>query len=153
MQIQAQQLDNDVSEIQERIQQREQDAETYAQEKVAASGRLPNESQRDYLIRTGKITPFSKLGLSKHGEDSATLQGALFDAEDESESGELEIVENARKRMSHRNLRQPGFASRLVDSSAEEELDSDVPRKKRKLQDAEEEAESEDSYEETESRM
>lgn len=125
-------LDKDVSEIQERMGEREHQV-TETQEHDTASGRLPNESLRDYLIRTGKITPFSKFGLSTHGESSATLQGALFDAEEEPAEEELVPGEAAGKIMSHRNLRQPGFAATPSDSH-DEDFDSDQPRKRRKLQ-------------------
>lgn len=133
-QIQSQiaDLDNDLAEIQDRIAEREKTA-TDAQEQDPGSGRLPNESLRDFLIRTGKITPFSKFGLTTHGESSATLQGALFDAEEEPAEEELLPEGVLGKGMSHRNLRQPGFAATFADSN-DEDFESDQPRKRRKLQ-------------------
>ncbi len=80
MQDHLQDLDNDLAEIKERISEREKEAQAGPAE-ASASGRLPHETQREFLIRTGKITPFSRFGLSIHGESSATLQGALLDAE------------------------------------------------------------------------
>ena len=67
MQSQIQDLDNDIVEIEERMRERETTAASADEPAAAASGRLPSESQRDFLIRTGKITPFSKFGLSTHG--------------------------------------------------------------------------------------
>lgn len=133
MQAQIDELNNDISEIEERVAERE--AKPSAVDGPdSTSGRLPNESQRDYLIRTGKITPFSKFGLSSHGESSATLQGALFDAEDETDLVQTEEADQVSKSMSHRHLRQPGFASAFVDLDTDENLDSDRPLKKRRVQ-------------------
>lgn len=128
---QIEDLDRDIAEIQDRINQRENENKA-ATKGVSASGRLPNESQRDFLIRTGKITPFSKFGLSGHGEDPETLTGALFDAEEETEA--LAATEEPTvSAMSHRNLRQPGFESATTTA---DELDSDGPRKRRRLDSA-----------------
>lgn len=131
MQEQIEQLDNDLAQIEERMRERATDATLVDQ--PSATGRLPNETQRDFLIRTGKITPFSRFGLSTHGESSETLQGALLDAEEEPDLGEIVPDVKTGELMSHRNLRQPGFASNLIDSSADEELESEHPRKRRRL--------------------
>ena len=133
MQGQIQDLENDVAEIEARMGEREANVGAAALQDATSTGRLPTESQRDFLIRTGKITPFSKFGLSTHGESSATLQGALFDAEEEPDLGDYDLGAEGGKSMSHRNLRQPGFATSFVDSSAEDEIDSDQPRKRRRL--------------------
>lgn len=133
MQGQIQDLDNDIADIEERMNEREIKAGMADQHDSASTGRLPNESQRDFLIRTGKITPFSRFGLSTHGESSTSLQGALLDAEEEPELDDIGLESVDGKSMSHRNLRQPGFASNFVDSSAEDEIDFDQPRKRRRL--------------------
>ncbi|OQU98837.1 Helicase conserved domain-containing protein [Cladophialophora immunda] len=133
MQGQIQDLDNDIAEIEERMRERENNAGMAGQHDASAAGPLPNESQRDYLIRTGKITPFSKFGLTSHGESSTTLQGALLDAEEEPELPDIEPLAEGTKSMSHRNLRQPGFATGFMDSSAEDEIQDDQPRKRRRL--------------------
>ncbi|KEF59697.1 DNA excision repair protein ERCC-6 [Exophiala aquamarina CBS 119918] len=133
MQGQIQDLDNDISEIEKRMTDRETNA-SQAVNDASSTGRLPNETQRDFLIRTGKITPFSKFGLSTHGESSATLQGALLDAEEEPDLAESGPAVNGDRIMSHRNLRQPGFASSLADSSPDEDFESDRPAKRRRLQ-------------------
>jgi len=148
MQGQVQDLDNDISEIEQRMADRETDAAQGGND-TSSTGRLPNETQRDFLIRTGKITPFSKFGLSTHGESSVTLQGALLDAEEEPDLAESGPAVNNDRMMSHRNLRQPGFASSLVDSSPDEEFETDRPAKRRRLQAKKKtSAEDEDSYDE-----
>ena len=127
-------LDNDHAEIEARIHQRQHHADNSTDQGEAASGRLLGESQRDFLIRTGKITPFSKLGLSTHGESSRNLQGALLDAEEEREAEEFEQQGKSNEAMSHRDLRLPGFAKyEASSSSAEEDQTSDRPWKRRKL--------------------
>lgn len=125
-------LDNDLAEIQDRMQEREKGAAN-AQGEVSGSGRLPNESQRDFLIRTGKITPFSKFGLSTHGVSSETLEGALLDAEEEPDDEEAFPEAGQPGAMSHRNLRQPGFATSFVDSD-DQDFESEQPRKRRKVE-------------------
>ncbi|RMZ81468.1 hypothetical protein DV738_g2270, partial [Chaetothyriales sp. CBS 135597] len=132
LQGQIEVLNNDLAEIQDRIAEREKDAQEGPQAPLA-SGRLPHESQREFLIRTGKITPFSKFGLTTHGASSTTLQGALLDAEEEPEEDVSVSVSAPQgpdgQAMSHRNLRQPGFAASFS-HSAEQELDSNRPRKR-----------------------
>jgi DNA excision repair protein ERCC-6 len=134
IEAQIKDLDQDLDEIQQRIDEREHETTTNINEGTSASGRLPNESQRDFLIRTGKITPFSKFGLSTHGVSSATLQGALLDAEEEPEDTDLDpdTEAPAGASMSHRNLRQPGFATTFADSDRDD-TESLQPRKRRKL--------------------
>lgn len=72
-------------------------------------GRLPNESEKDFLIRTGKITAFGN--------------SAGFVLEDEDDS---EVI-------SHQNLRAPGMADVGEDSEMETGTDDELPRKRRKL--------------------
>ena len=136
----------DLGQIQERIAARHnQSAEGNAEDGAAlvhdltskGSKRQPNESKRDYLIRTGKITPFSK--YEQHPKISESLAEVMFDAEldeendddddDEEEEGEgdgtrsdeddddYEEGGSARKKeaklkepLSHRHLLAPGFA-------------------------------------------
>jgi DNA excision repair protein ERCC-6 len=72
-------------------------------------GRLPNESEKDFLIRTGKITAFGN------------STGFVIEEDEEEENGPV----------SHQNLRVPGFTGvsrvinkRPVDESGEEYIDS-----------------------------
>lgn len=125
-------LANDLKEIQQRIDGRREEQETNAE--VTGTGRMPNESRRDYLIRTGKITPFSRMGAGPNTGPLASLQDALIDAEDERD--ELEALEQvkARSTVSHRNLVRPGFGfDDASESSVIEEPVSERPGKRRKL--------------------
>lgn len=69
--------------------------------------RLDKESEREYLIRTGKITPFSKMsGL----ERANTTEDALGDIND-SAAPSAQEEQVTKSNLSHQNLRQPGFAN------------------------------------------
>ena len=105
-------LDTDLEQIQERIDQRQVSgdgtSETLLEE--ATNKRMPNESQRDFLIRTGKITPFSKMAAGSLVRSGSNLQDVLLNAEE----GDLEeepVLEDSciNEPLSHRNLLQPGF--------------------------------------------
>ncbi|KAH7139411.1 SNF2 family N-terminal domain-containing protein [Dendryphion nanum] len=93
-----------------------------------ANGPLPNESRRDFLIRTGKITPFSKLAQS-HTRQTG-LGEVMLDAEVE------DLVEDTTKGpTSHQNLMKPGFQD--IESSSEAPSPSSIirerPIKRRRL--------------------
>jgi DNA excision repair protein ERCC-6 len=123
----------DLVEIEDRMNQRLREV-GQASGEGTSTGRLANESQRDYLIRTGKITPFSKFGLAAHGRSASNLQDALLDAEEEPAEEVIDLPEETVQFMSHRNLRQPGFGpSKAFDVSSEGDYESDRPRKRRKL--------------------
>ncbi|KAK0355812.1 DNA repair protein rhp26 [Friedmanniomyces endolithicus] len=150
-------LDGDREQIQKRIDERHSDAagdgETLLEE--AGNKRMQGESQRDFLIRTGKITPFSKMG-GQLLRTSSSLGDVLLDAEeegegqDEPEAGEEQ--EAQANLMSHRNLLAPGFdqedastaattpAADVEDDAAmarrlqDEEFASERPAKRRRLQ-------------------
>ena len=121
-------LATDLDEIQRRIDQRSQGQDT-ALPQTAGTGRMPNESRREYLIRTGKITPFAQMSAGPDEGPLASLRDALVDAEDERD--EKEALEQVKSRMgvSHRNLRKPGFGfdQDVVDVE-------DHPTKRRKVQ-------------------
>ncbi|KAJ9263893.1 hypothetical protein DTO212C5_7425 [Paecilomyces variotii] len=125
-------LEADLKDIQQRIDERHQGQEYAAQ--ATGSGRLPNESRRDYLIRTGKITPFSKMGSGTNEGPLASLHDALIDAEDERD--EVEALEEAKNRaaVSHRDLRLPGLGFDETETSFEEVSPFDRSQKRRKLQ-------------------
>ena len=109
-------LDSDLNQIQERIDERHANGSENGESLLEETGnrRLPNESQRDFLIRTGKITPFSKMPGRSLVRSESTLQGVLLDAEEGNE--DEEVIEDAddaaaeQEQLSHRNLVQPGFA-------------------------------------------
>ncbi|KAI2792244.1 DNA repair protein rhp26 [Penicillium oxalicum] len=100
-------LVQDVTEIQKRIDDRRE-----AQEKADethGSGRLPNESRRDYLLRTGKITPFELMSQSGTNGALSTLQDALVDTEDQQQEAEERKKAHQEPQASHRNLLRPEF--------------------------------------------
>ncbi|KAE8355080.1 SNF2 family N-terminal domain-containing protein [Aspergillus coremiiformis] len=122
-------LANDLKEIQQRIDERHERQE--AADQVMGTGRMPNESRRDYLIRTGKITPFSKMSAGPNEGPLASLHDALIDAEDERDESEALEQVKSRSAVSHRNLIRPGFG---FDETSEVSTEGDEhPRKRRKL--------------------
>lgn len=122
-------LTTDLDEIQQRIDQRSE-GQGSAPQQTTGTGRMPNESRREYLIRTGKITPFAQMSAGPDEGPLASLRDALVDAEDERD--EKEALEQVKSRMgvSHRNLRRPGFE---FDHDAVD-VDEDHPTKRRKVQ-------------------
>lgn len=155
-------LDTDLEQIRKRMEERRKDdgqvgleEEGAGAEEEKGNKRLPGESQREFLIRTGKITPFSKMGRQLL-KTSSSLGDVLLDAEEEEEEAEDEEVvdEQARQAvpLSHRNLLAPGFdqddstatsVAEDVDTDAdaemarrlqEEEFANERPAKRRRLQ-------------------
>ena len=122
-------LGEDLKQIQERVDQRHGEENNDESLLEASSNRkLPNESQRDFLIRIGKITPFSKMPGRSLGRSESNLQDVLLDAE----YGEPE--ELVLERLSHRNLVQPGFVD---DKTSQTTFDSpnspERPAKRQRL--------------------
>jgi DNA excision repair protein ERCC-6 len=98
-------LGKDLKEIQERIDARRQSHDNASAQH--GSGRLPNESRRDYLLRTGKITPFALMNEGSRDGPLANLQDALIDTEDQqNEAEEREQAKNL-PAASHRDLARP----------------------------------------------
>lgn len=125
--------DQDISNLRARIEQRHQDTtDNFA---ASAGGKkLPNETQRDYLIRTGKITPFAKVGGPRPEDLEGDLADVILNAEDEAIAEELEEEVGYEPR-SHQNLRVPGFAEEPEPGpSAIPSEFSLRPRKTRKVQ-------------------
>jgi DNA excision repair protein ERCC-6 len=126
----------DIADIQSRIDERHQydGAENGEADAVGGNKRMPNESQRDFLIRTGKITPFSR--MPGRGPDglNGDLTEVLLDAEEEAEQEGEQILDETEPR-SHQNLRLPGFADVLESGISTPESEFSLrPRKKRKLE-------------------
>ncbi|KAI9683093.1 MAG: hypothetical protein M1829_005884 [Trizodia sp. TS-e1964] len=103
------------------------------------------ESRREFLIRTGKITPFSKLGEEKRNIEN--IQDALVQAEEDKEIEEQEKIAkilSSEQPLSHQNLLLPGFAderepsSPSIESAASDFVPSPEsrPRKRRKASDS-----------------
>ncbi|EEP77353.1 hypothetical protein UREG_02202 [Uncinocarpus reesii 1704] len=123
-------LELDLEQIQQRIDERWQGVEGAAE--ASETGRLPNESRRDYLIRTGKITPFSKFGDDRRGPSTA-LQDALVDAEEEKDE-ELALEDlNSQKFTSHRHLLRPGFDYGEPSDTDSHDSTESRPQKRRRL--------------------
>ncbi len=111
--------DTDLFQIQQRIDDRHngKSGEGDGGDSLEASGnsRLPNESTRDFLIRTGKITPFSKMAQVVP-KVSANLADVMLSAEDDPEAESAEPDEQLESSLqvdaprSHRNLLMPGFS-------------------------------------------
>ncbi|CAJ2506378.1 Uu.00g005080.m01.CDS01 [Anthostomella pinea] len=125
--------DKDIADFHARIEQRHQDGEQ-ADQIQGGNKKLPNESHREFLIRTGKITPFANIGGPRTDGINGELANALVDAEEEAVAEELEEKAGYEPR-SHQNLRAPGFAEEpeLPTAAAETEF-SLRPRKKRRIQ-------------------
>ncbi|KAK7204662.1 SNF2 family N-terminal domain-containing protein [Myxozyma melibiosi] len=129
-------IDQDISDIRHRIDERERAAAAMAGHhhnseaggEVADAARLPNESEREFLIRTGKITPFSKMaGLERQAGRAADAAHASAQviAEAESSAQTTAAVSSgaaAGKDMSHQKLRLPGLE---FDTSDEGEIEED----------------------------
>lgn len=103
-------LDQEMDGIQQRINDRHKAHGVDEAAEEGSKGPLPNESRREWLIRTGKITPFSK--LAQNQPDSGTLGEVMLDAE-----AEDMVTDIAKEPVSHRNLMRPGFQD--VESSSE----------------------------------
>ncbi|KAI0013597.1 SNF2 family N-terminal domain-containing protein [Xylariaceae sp. FL0662B] len=125
--------DKDIADFHARIEQRHQEGENVDQVQ-GGNRKLPNESHREFLIRTGKITPFANIGGPRPHGVEGELANALVEAEDEAAVEELEERAEYEPR-SHQNLRAPGFAEEpdIVSADVESEF-SLRPRKKRKTQ-------------------
>ncbi|EEU39557.1 transcription-coupled repair protein CSB/RAD26 [Fusarium vanettenii 77-13-4] len=136
-----QQVSSDISDFQARIEKRHQ--ENPAEDsKHAKSKKLPGESNREFLIRTGKITPFAKIGGPRPSDIEGQLADTILDAEEQAEAEQLD--EEFEGPTSHQRLRRPGFvdefeleatkpATKLETTAVETEF-SLRPRKKRRVQ-------------------
>lgn len=128
-------LDKDIAEFNTRIEERHRTKPDEHVSAASAAGRLPGETKREFLIRTGKITPFAKIGGPRPEDVVGELANAIVDAEDEAAIAELEEQGGTHQIRSHQNLRLPGFAEEdddtaVVTAAAQSEF-SLRPRKKR----------------------
>ncbi|UNI17998.1 DNA repair protein rhp26 [Purpureocillium takamizusanense] len=128
---------SDISDFQARIDKRHQEdpLETSNQPK---SKKLPGESHREYLIRTGKITPFAKIGGARPEGLEGQLADTILDAEEEAAAEQY--AEDVEGPTSHQLLRRPGFKDEAEPerkhpspSAAESEF-SLRPRKKQRIE-------------------
>lgn len=128
-------LKGDITDIQDRIDQRHKidDSEKDRQDVAGGNKRLPNESQRDFLIRTGKITPFSRMPARGSEGLNGDLTEMLMDAEEEAEINDQVFSEEVEPR-SHQNLRLPGFAAASESGISTPEIEFSLrPRKRRRI--------------------
>ncbi|KAI1457770.1 SNF2 family N-terminal domain-containing protein [Annulohypoxylon moriforme] len=128
------QANKDIADFQARIEQRHHEGDNPDQTQ-SGNKKLPNESHRDFLIRTGKITPFAKIGGPRPRGVEGALADALVDAEDEATAEQLE-EQTTYQPQSHQNLRAPGFDDEpdLATAAAESEFGlRPRQRKKRKV--------------------
>jgi len=116
-------LDQEMDGIQQRINDRHKAPGVEEAAEEGSKGPLPNESRREWLIRTGKITPFSKLAQDQ--PDSGTLGEVMLDAE-----AEDMVTETAKEPVSHRNLMKPGFQD--AESSSETPSPKPTARSKKR---------------------
>jgi DNA excision repair protein ERCC-6 len=120
-------LDGELVGIQARMEEREN--ASGGEEEVSAKGRFKGESQRDFLIRTGKITPFSRGATSAVSADLGDVMIAAEEEDDLARGGESEN-EASQGPLSHRVLLKPGgFGG---DDTGTESATSSVMSRKRK---------------------
>ncbi|KAI1375868.1 SNF2 family N-terminal domain-containing protein [Hypoxylon crocopeplum] len=125
--------EKDIVDLRTRIENRHQEGEDAAEHVQGGNQKLPNETHRAFLIRTGKITPFASIGGPRPQGVEGELADALVDAEDEAAAEQLEDKAGYEPQ-SHQNLRAPGFDEEpdLPTTVAESEF-SLRPRKKRRV--------------------
>lgn len=117
-------LESDITDIQTRIDERHQHIVGQNSSDNDTNCRIPNESEKEFLIRTGKITPFSQIFKKEASNLHDSLTDKLLSNGNPLKSPEHDVKAENR---SHQNLRLPGFKT----WSPEEEF-SLRPRKKRK---------------------
>lgn len=139
-------LEKDLQQIRKRMEERQREANGEGEDKLEDAGnkQMPGESRREFLIRTGKITPFSKVGMHLL-KQSSSLGDVLLDAEEGEEEDEEEegVEERAQEEangagpVSHRNLLAPGF-EQAASSPAEDDINGESDAAlARRLQDEE----------------
>lgn len=121
-------LDNDIVDIEQRMAKAATALEPVEAEAADGTSKLPSETQREFLIRTGKINPFSKFG-SGNGDESRDVD--LLGAELEAMT-ELASTEQAAP-LSHQNLKLPGLDSDSDSDSGSALAEASRPVKRRRL--------------------
>ncbi|KAB5557878.1 SNF2 family N-terminal domain-containing protein [Coniochaeta sp. 2T2.1] len=127
--------EKDIADFNARINQRHEDGQDDDLAAGTGGKKLPNETQREYLIRTGKITPFARVGGPRPEGLEGDLADAIITAEEEAVAEQLEEEQDGYEPRSHQNLRLPGFAEE-PDSAASSVVETEFslrPRKKRRV--------------------
>lgn len=135
----------DIANFHARIEQRNEASHEVPDLAQTSSHKLPNESHREFLVRTGKITPFSNVGRNRPAGAQGHLANTIADAEDEAIQEDLEDAAASAPR-SHRNLRAPGFEDSDQTAVLAQSEFSLRPRKARKKRRVEPSGESSDEY-------
>ncbi|OHW91236.1 DNA excision repair protein ercc-6 [Colletotrichum incanum] len=120
---------NDISDCQARIDKRQEEVAVIEDPVKSKSRKLPGESNREFLVRTGKITPFANIG----GERPAGFEGELADVlvEAEEDAAAEEFRSDDEEPKSHQVLRMPGFAEQPEQAPVSVESEFSLrPRKK-----------------------
>ena len=131
------QISSDVSDFRSRMGKRHQEDPLEDQSRTK-SARLLGESHREFLIRTGKITPFAKVGGRRPDGIAGQLADTILDAEEEA-AGE-QLGQGFEGPTSHQLLRRPGFLDEVEApqnepaAAAVENEFSLRPRKKQRLE-------------------
>lgn len=130
-------FDKDIAEILQRIEERhsvDQHMLTGQPSVLSEAPKMPTESRREFLIRTGKITPFAAVP-AKWDRKGSTLQDVMLDAEESGdESEKLPSQAPTATSLSHQNLRLPGFMEEAnASDSAGPPNTSGPPTKRRRL--------------------
>ncbi|OJD39840.1 dna repair and recombination protein rad26 [Diplodia corticola] len=115
-------LTSDVQQIENRIAERHHHGNADDLLEVGGNRQQPNESRRDFLIRTGKITPFSRMARppKKTAENvsDVLLDAELGEDEDEQEEEDFDASFAPEGSVSHRNLKRPGFAEEMSETGS-----------------------------------
>ncbi|KAI3559508.1 SNF2 super family protein [Colletotrichum abscissum] len=123
---------NDISDCQARIDKRQEEIAIVEDPVKSKSKRLAGESHREYLVRTGKITPFANIGGERPDGFEGELADVLVEAEQDAAAEEYQSDDEEPK--SHQVLRMPGFAEHPEAAPASVETEFSLrPRKKRKM--------------------
>ncbi|TQS35335.1 hypothetical protein Golomagni_04247 [Golovinomyces magnicellulatus] len=123
-------LKKDISDIQGRIEERHPHNHAEPSDNcVDSNQRMSDESEKEFLIRTGKITPFFQISGKSSEQIDKNISEVVLDQAQHIEIQDSRVSEAGTK--SHQNLRLPGF----IATASEEEF-SLRPRKKRRLHDS-----------------
>ncbi|TWU74949.1 hypothetical protein ED733_005292 [Metarhizium rileyi] len=131
------QVVGDITDFQARIDKRHQENQLEIATNFK-SKRFTGERNRDYLIRTGKITPFAKVGGPRPEGIAGQLADTILEAEEEAAAEQYD--QELEGPTSHQLLRRPGFVDDVVvkevtppESTVESEF-SLRPRKRRRIE-------------------
>jgi DNA excision repair protein ERCC-6 len=126
LEAQISKLEIELGQIRGRIADRHKDDDRQDGGDGTGTGRLPGETRREYLIRTGKITPFSK--IAQVPRTSSNLADVMLDAEQEDEDmSDDEVSQEVVGPVSHRELLEPG----LMDEESSDSMPTTAPLRHR----------------------